>query len=267
MRKNIAACLRDRLEGYHGFTLVELLVGLVISSFLLIGIYRIFNTSQNSQAIGLDLSEAQQNARTALATLEKDLRLVGCGIPTHVQSPILVASEYRITFVNDRNGNQAVDLGETITYFLDPSTSNFIAATTPNPKDMVLRRVVSDSLNPNAAPVIGWGEIIASGITQQTDNDGTLDVPMFQYFDDQGTLLIDLGAYDPSSAAYGYTVSDSAALGRPPGGANEVAVMTIGINIVAESEARDEFLDDYQRVTLSTLVAPRNLPLNLRWPR
>lgn len=263
MKRNIAICPKRR----QGFTLLELLVALVISSFLLIGIYSIFNTSQNTQAIGLDLSEAQQNARIALATLEKDLRLIGYDIPTHVQSPILVASEYRITFVRDGNHNQVVDLGETITYFLDPNTSVFIAETTPNPRDMVLRRVVSDSLNPNADPIIGWGEIVAAGITQQTDDDGTFDVPMFLYFDEHGTSLVDPGTYDPSSAAYGYTISDSTALGRPPGGANEVAVVTIGINIVTESEAKDEFLGDYQRVTLSTLVAPRNLPLNLRWPR
>ena len=245
---------------------MELLVGLVISSILLVGVYRVFNTSQNTQAVGLDLSEAQQNARIALATLEKDLRAVGFGIPSHVESPILVASEYRITFVRDGNGNHVVDLGETITYFLDPNTTTFAVAFTPNPKDMVLRRVVSDLLNPNADPIVGCGDIVAAGITQQLDDDGLPDVPIFGYFDDQGNPLIDPAANDPYSAAYGHTVSDPTALGRPPGGANETAVASININIVAESEAEDQYLKDYQRVNLSTLVAPRNLPLNLRWP-
>lgn len=262
MKKIALTVMKER----GGFTLVELLVGLIISSMLLVGVYRIFNASQNTQAVGLDLSEAQQNARIALATLEKDLRVVGFGIPSHVESPILTASEYRITFVRDGNNNQVLDLGETVTYFLDPSTSMFAVAFTPNPKDMVLRRVVSDSLNPSADPIAGWGEIVAAGITQQTDNDGLLDVPIFGYLDDQGNSLIDPGTYDPYSPAYGHTVSDSTALGRPPGGANETAIASIAINIVAESEAKDEFLGDYQRVSLATLVAPRNLPHNLRWP-
>ena len=249
---------------HHGFSLLELLVGLIIFSLLMVGIHRLFNTSQNIQAIGIDLSEAQQNARIAMATLEKDLRLAGFGIPPHVQAPILVASEYRVTFVRDTNGNGVVDLGETITYFLDPNTSVFAAASTPNPRDMVLRRVTSDSLNADAQPISGYGDIVACGITQQTDDDGSLDVPMFSYFDEHSNSLVNTGAYDPCSADFGYTISDTTVLGRPPGGANQVMIKTIGITIVCESEATDEFLHDYQRVDLTTLVAPRNLPLNLR---
>lgn len=247
----------------QGFTLVELMVALMISSFVLAGIFRIFNVSQNTQSIGLDLSDAQQNARVALATLEKDLRSVGYNIPPHVQTPILVASEYRITFVRDADDNGVVDMGETISFFLDPNTSAFTVSNTPNPKDMVLRKVVSDSLNPNADPIAGYGDIVASGITQQVDNDGTTDIRIFDYFDEHGASLLDLGAYDPHSAAFGHTISDSTALGRPLGGTNAVTVATIAISVICESEAIDEFLDDYQRVTLSTLVAPRNLPLNL----
>jgi prepilin-type N-terminal cleavage/methylation domain-containing protein len=260
MRNAIPAPLRT----IPGFTLIELLVTLTLSAFLLAAVYGIFNTSQNSQSLGLDLAGSQQNARIALATLEKDLRLAGHGIPPYVQSPVLVASQYRITFVKDSNDNGVVDLGETVTFFLDPNTSAFAVASTPNPKDMVLRKVVSDAFNPHADPVPGSGEIVASGLTQQVDNDGTMDVPMFAYFDADGASMISLEDSDPYSPSYGYTVSDSAALGRPPGGPNEVSLMTIGVTIVAETEARDEFLRDYQRVVLSTAVAPRNLPLNLR---
>jgi prepilin-type N-terminal cleavage/methylation domain-containing protein len=248
----------------RGFTLIELLVALTLSAFLLAAVYKIFNTSQNSQSLGLDLAGAQQNARIALATLEKDLRLAGRGIPPYVQSPVIVASQYRITYVMDSNDNGAVDLGETITFFLDPNTSALGVATTPNPKDMVLRKVVSDAFNPHADPIPGSGEIVASGLTQQVDNDGTTDVPIFGYFDADGTSLLSLEDFDPFSPDYGYTVSDSTALGRPPGGPNEVSLTTIAVTIIAETEARDEFLRDYQRVLLSTALAPRNLPLNLR---
>jgi prepilin-type N-terminal cleavage/methylation domain-containing protein len=248
----------------RGFTLLELAVALVIFSFVVLGMCRIFNTSRNSEAVGLDLSEAQQNARIALSTLEKDLRLAGFGIPTYVQVPILVASEYRITFVKDLNGNNALDPGETVTYFLDPNTADFVAASTPNPRDMVLRRTVSDALNPGADPISGCGHVVASGLTQQTDDDGTPDVPMFVYFDENGNSLVNLGADDPYDAAYGHTISDAASLGKPAGGANEVRVMAIRIAVVTETEAKDQFLDDYQRVSLLTRVAPRNLPLNLR---
>lgn len=260
--------MRRVISTFHrsarGFTLVELLIAVTLSAFLLAAVYRVFNTSENSQSLGLDLAETQQNARIALATLENDLREAGRGIPPHVQSPILVASQYRITYVRDDNNNGAVNLGETVTYFLDPNTSALAVSSTPNPRDMVLRRLVSDASNPHADPIPGYGEIVASGITQQVNDDGTTDVPMFMYFDSNGVPLLSAGDSDPYSSFYGYTVSDSTALGRPPGGPNEVAVTTISITVVAETEAKDESLGDYQRVTLSTMVAPRNLPLNLR---
>lgn len=247
-----------------GFTLLELLLGLVISAFLMVGIFRIFNACNSIESAGTDLSDAQQNARIARDALERGLRCAGYGIPGHVQTPILVASEYRVTFVNDFNDNGLLDLGETVTFFLDPNTSSFMAAATPNPRDMVLRRVVSDSLNPDADPISGRGEIVAGNITQQVNDDGYLDVPLFSYFDKSGNSLSNYASLDPFSGVFGHTVSDSALLGRPPGGANDPAIATIGITVIAEGEAPDRFLKDYRRVRLSTAVGPRNLPANLR---
>jgi prepilin-type N-terminal cleavage/methylation domain-containing protein len=246
-----------------GFTLVEMAVSLVLFSFVVVSVYSIFNSSQKIQSSGLDLSQAQQNARIALDTIEKDLRLAGFGISPTTQVPILVASEYRVTFVRDANGNGTVDLGETITYFLDTGSLDFISHSTPNPRDMVLRRLVSESWNPNAQPTSGYGDVVACSITQQTDDDGSLDVPMFDYLDENGVTLLDVGADDPYSSEYGHTISDSTALGRPIGGGNNVQIATIAVTIVAEGEAKNQFKGDYERVTLTSSVAPRNLPLSL----
>jgi prepilin-type N-terminal cleavage/methylation domain-containing protein len=254
---------RSKVANCNGFTLVEMAVALILFSFVIVGIYSVFNTSQQIQSSGIDLSQAQQNARIALDTVEKELRLAGFGIPPTAQVPILVASEFRVTIVRDINGNGTVDLGETITYFLDTGTTDFISYSTPNPRDMVLRRVVSESWNPNANPTGGYGDIVACGITQQTDDDESLDVPIFNYFDADGVSLLDLGADDPYSSDYGHTVSDSTALGRPIGGDNQVQIATIGITIVTEGEGKDQFQGEYESVTLSSSIAPRNLPLSL----
>jgi prepilin-type N-terminal cleavage/methylation domain-containing protein len=255
--------LRTPVKGREGFTLIELLIGLILSAFLMVGIFSIYGTCQSVQSSGVDMADAQQNARIAMDVIETELRQAGYGIASHVQTPIVVASEYRVTFVRDLNDNGSVDSGETITYFLDRDTSGFVAASTPNPKDMVLRRVVSDSLNPNADPIWGYGDIVASSITQQVDDDGNLDVPIFNYFDINGNSLVDYAANDPFTAALGSTVSDSTLLGKPLGGANEPAISRIEISVLAESEARDSFLKDYGRVLLSTTVTPRNLPANM----
>ncbi len=253
-----------KLGRRDGFTLVEMLIATVLFSFVMAATFSIFNTSQDIQSAGMDLSEAQQNARITLGGLERELKLAGFGIDPTVQVPILVASEYRITFVRDRNGNGVVDLGETITYYLDPYKDDFAVSVTPNPKDMVIRRIVSDSYNPNSQPVSGYGDIFGSSITQQTDEDGSLDVPLFDYLDANGVSLIDQNVDDPYAPEYGHTVSDTTALGRPIGGSNGVRVASISITVVAESEAKDQLQDDYTRVTLSTAITPRNLPLNLQ---
>jgi len=246
-----------------GFTLVEMAVALTLFAFVMVGVYSIFNTSQKIQASGMDLSQAQQNARIALDTVENELRLAGFGIEPTVEIPILVASEYRVTFVRDMNANGTVDLGETVTYFLDRSSYDFISDSTPNPRDMVVRRLVSDSWNPGALPMSGYGDVVACAVTQQDDDDDDLDVPIFTYLDGNGNSLVDLDADDPYSSEYGHTISDSTALGKPVGGTNPVRIATIAVTIVTEGEAKDKFQGEYERVSLSSSVAPRNLPLGL----
>jgi hypothetical protein len=241
---------------------VEMLISVVILSFLVVGLFSIFNTSQNIQATGLDRSEAQQNARIGLASLEGELRLAGFGIDGTVQVPILVASEYRVTFVRDMDEDGVVDPGETITYFIEPNTDNFVAATTPNPRDTILRRLVSDNSNPDADPVSGYGDVVAAAVTQQTDDDGTLDVPLFAYYDANGYSLIDPSEDDPYDSYFGHTVPD-AALGKPVGGVNDIQLVTIGITLLCESEAEDRFQNDYDRIEISSVVTPRNFPLQL----
>ena len=71
------------------------------------------------------------------------------------QPAIVVGSQYRITFALDTNGNRKIDVGEVVTYFLDPSTSDPLVNSSPNPYDFVLRRrtgTVADSIPP---PVSG----------------------------------------------------------------------------------------------------------------
>jgi prepilin-type N-terminal cleavage/methylation domain-containing protein len=245
-----------------GFTLLEMLISVVVFGIVLIGIYSIFGDSQSLQRKTVDRSEAQQNARNALDTIQRELRLAGYGIDGATQVPIIVASEYRVTFVRDMDSDGVVDPGETITYFLEPDASNLVSSSTPNPRDTVLRRVVSNAGNSTAAPVSGQGEIIAGALTQQIDDDGTLDIPLFIYYDADGISLVDPNSDDPYDACYGHSVPD-ADLGKPVGGANEIQIVTIHISVVCETEALDPRLNDYGRVVLGTTMTPRNMPLQL----
>ncbi|MCP4454462.1 MAG: prepilin-type N-terminal cleavage/methylation domain-containing protein, partial [Planctomycetes bacterium] len=63
-----------RLEHNQGFTLVELLMALAISSLLLSGLGVAFNASMTSYSVNTDTYEGLNNARLALARMVSELR-------------------------------------------------------------------------------------------------------------------------------------------------------------------------------------------------
>ncbi|MBI5374253.1 MAG: prepilin-type N-terminal cleavage/methylation domain-containing protein [Candidatus Schekmanbacteria bacterium] len=92
-------------KSYKGFTLIEIMVSVVLASIILVTLYSLFTSQQktyNSQDL---IVEMQQNVRTALDTMVRDLRTMGYGIPT-VSNPsaieaITSATENSITFKVD----------------------------------------------------------------------------------------------------------------------------------------------------------------------
>lgn len=68
---------RHRQE--QGFTIVELMVALVVSLLASIGIYAIFNQSSAQQVRSSDTQELWQQARIAMAMIERDVRMAGYG--------------------------------------------------------------------------------------------------------------------------------------------------------------------------------------------
>jgi prepilin-type N-terminal cleavage/methylation domain-containing protein len=60
-----------------GVTLIELLIVVVISALLTASVYATFISQQKSYAIQTGVSDMQQNARAALALMERDLRMGG----------------------------------------------------------------------------------------------------------------------------------------------------------------------------------------------
>ncbi len=65
-----------RLNG-KGLTLIELLVGLVICSFVVAGIYRLFVAQGKAYTVQDQVVEVQQNIRTAMEAMLRDLRMTG----------------------------------------------------------------------------------------------------------------------------------------------------------------------------------------------
>lgn len=250
-----------RMSGASGFTLVEVTIAVLLFALVIGSIYEIYVRGERSQQVGIELAEASQNARSGVDLMARELRSAGYGIDPSSQPSIVTGSQYRVTFALDLNGNRHIDMGEVVTYFLDPNANDPLVAGS-NPYDFVLRRLqgtVGDSL---ADPVSGHGEIVAYGLTQRTaDNVTTKNVPLFSYRNSAGTALETVAGTvnDAAGAFYGKTVSD-ANLGKPAGPGKQSNVQSVIVNMVTETKQKNLDTGTYDRINIATSVEPRNFP-------
>lgn len=76
----------------QGFSLVEVLIGLVLTTFLLLGMVEMFSASQAAYRASTGISRNQENSRFAIDLLSRDLRMTGnmgcAGDTSHL--PVLI---------------------------------------------------------------------------------------------------------------------------------------------------------------------------------
>lgn len=259
---NLSRTNLSRTQRSAGFTLVEITIAVLLFALVIGSIYEIYVRGERSQQLGLELAEANQNARSGVDLIARELRSAGYGINPAAQPSIVIGSQYRVTFALDVNGNRQIDQGEVITYFLDPSSTDPLVASSPNPYDFVLRRKVGASGDSLATPVSGQGEIVAYGLTQRTaDNVTSKNVPLFS-FRDAGGVALELRTgtgNDPAGVFFGRTVSNGD-LGIPPGPGAASRVKSVIVNMVTETKQKNVTSGSYDRVSMGTSVEPRNFP-------
>lgn len=94
----------------RGLTIIELMVSILLSSFLLLGILQLFINSNSADRANSSMARLQENGRIALDMLKQDLRRTGyqgCASPTAVSRP-----NSSRTFPLDAMGVQNVELNE-----------------------------------------------------------------------------------------------------------------------------------------------------------
>jgi prepilin-type N-terminal cleavage/methylation domain-containing protein len=83
-----------------GVTLIELLVGLVITGMVVAGFYRVFIAQSKAYAIQDQVAEVQQSVRNAMEILVRDLTMAGCDDETNlimVDNPLPLVADNAIT--------------------------------------------------------------------------------------------------------------------------------------------------------------------------
>ena len=96
----------------NGFTLVELLIAMAVSSFIMAAIYATYLLNQKSYHVQDDVAEMQQNLRTAFYHLSSEIRMAGFDPTDIANAGIITATASRISFsmdITDNTGNGSSD--------------------------------------------------------------------------------------------------------------------------------------------------------------
>ena len=111
----------------QGFTIVELLVGMVVSLLAMGAIYSTFLSQHKSYLVQGEVAAMQQNLRAAMFYMQREIRMAGCdpynqagaGISTANASFINFSEDVRGDNVGDPPDGNLNDPNENITYSLN----------------------------------------------------------------------------------------------------------------------------------------------------
>jgi len=91
----------------NGFTLIEILIALSISTIVMSALYQAFNSQQKSYVIQENVSAMQQNIRGAVLMMTREIREAGCDPTETSNAGILVATVGQLRFTLDIAGDTA----------------------------------------------------------------------------------------------------------------------------------------------------------------
>lgn len=100
---------KNTLSSNNGFTLVELLVAMVISTIILMSVFLIYRYQQQHYLNQLEVTKIQQNIRGAMNLIGRDIRMAGFDDPETPIAQIVNAEPDLFYFTYDNNEDGDVD--------------------------------------------------------------------------------------------------------------------------------------------------------------
>ena len=103
-----------RTERQNGFTLLEALIALAVFGLIMVCAFTLYASNQDAYRVGQSRAEVQQNARVALQTAAREIRIAGYDLSDVVSTltpptAIRVANQNDLTFVADVTGDGVLD--------------------------------------------------------------------------------------------------------------------------------------------------------------
>ena len=93
----------------RGFTIIELLVAVFVAGIVMAGVYSAYYSQQKSYTAQEQMSEMQQNLRSAMYFMAKEIRMAGCDPTGEADAGIVTANLNLLRFTEDTRGKGNTD--------------------------------------------------------------------------------------------------------------------------------------------------------------
>lgn len=165
-------------NNFRGFTLVEMVLALAISTIVLAAIYSVFIIANKNFTTQNAAANVQQNLRSAIGLMARDIRLAGLDPSGSDNFGIAYASQSKIRFTMDSIDSGSGDFNGIV------DEANFEEVTYDFQSNQVMQTLYETVTIP---PAIPDAAALISNITDLN----------FDYFDANNTNLIDSGLSPP----------------------------------------------------------------------
>ena len=278
---------KPSLIANRGFTLIELMIAMAISTFVMTAIYMTFNNQQKSYLIQDEVTSMQQNVRAGMYYLENGIRMAGFD-PDGQGATITAANNNSITF--DRDDGEGTGTIVTNTYSYVPNTLDWngqpvseeiqalgfaysFDATTDNDYDGVIDDSTKDDgridtyQDASGRVRIIWAVPGAGGgnwFNLDTDNDGVIDdndSPTPGAGNNETLVGTDTGISVDESRIRAVRISLLARTGRGDKEFYNNHTYIVGNQKITPRSDGDPANDDCRMRLLTTIVKCRNMGL------
>jgi prepilin-type N-terminal cleavage/methylation domain-containing protein len=164
-------------QDQKGFSLVELLIGVVLSSFIMFVLYEVLSSQERIYSAQDDISELQQNMRVAAEKISRDVTMAGFGRPSRLGTTAwpLLNGIAGLDFSIRVSGENNLD----IVGCLDPADGHSAHALTPGVDHITLARGEGVNFNTSTKSDISIGGKENAKITTIAGDTLTIDTNPF----------------------------------------------------------------------------------------
>jgi type IV pilus assembly protein PilW len=227
-------------NGYtqNGYTMIELMVVTAMSLFIMMGVYTIYNTQQKTWIVQDQVAAMQQNLRSAMYYMERDIRMAGYDPTRSGNFGIEEAKPDSIKFTADMDSD-----------YTEPGTDG--DGTLQNGE-----RIEFKTYDPDANGVLDLARVDSGGSDQIAENIERLD---FIYMDADNAVINFVSGEIPAAERPNIRSVQVILTARTSRGEKGVTYTTEVKDI--EGNVLDTISDDIRRRVLRAHIRCRNLGL------